>query len=320
MGIHSPGELEELTPEVVAYVAAQMRRLAADLAPIAPTRLDPDELGRRIALTREASRLWSRCLRTAASRPAPWTFFDHTVHMAPIVVQRGTPEAVEYYRALEAELDALVQSGTGCLPRERFRVYWDGMPIWGRLRALSELFAGLGTALVVSTYCNSWILDFEDSQDPWQSMARTYLAIFICRSERFKEDYILGLAREFEADGVIFHDSRTCPHNSNSRFGMPRRLAARAGLPTLVLEGDLNDPRCFSLEEARTRIEVFLEELEDVAVARSRGAGSRAGAEHLGAGSPACAEPGGARGPIGANPAGGPEIGGGSTADPVVGA
>ncbi|HQT26466.1 MAG TPA: hypothetical protein PLK99_07705, partial [Burkholderiales bacterium] len=31
----------------------------------------------------------------------------------------------------------------------------------------------------------------------------------------------------------------------------------------LVLEGDLNDPRCFSFEESRVRLEVFLEQLED---------------------------------------------------------
>ncbi len=261
VGIHSPTELEALHPAVVSGVAAQLRQLAEDLRPLAPRRLDVAELQRRIALTREASRLWSRCLRTAAARPTPWTFFDHVVHMGPIVVQRGTPEAVAYYRILLAELEAQVQAGVGAVPAERYRVYWEGMPIWGRLRALSDLFSGLGTALVVSTYCNSWILDFQEDADPWTSLAKTYLEIFICRSERYKETYIRRLAREFGADGVIFHDSRTCPHNTNTRFGLPRRLADQ-GVPTLILEGDLNDLRCFSLEESRTRIEVFLEELE----------------------------------------------------------
>ncbi|MBM3266354.1 MAG: 2-hydroxyacyl-CoA dehydratase [Candidatus Sericytochromatia bacterium] len=262
-GIHSPTELEALHPAVVGGVAAQLRQLAADLAPLAPRGLDLDELARRIALTREASLLWRECLRQAAARPTPWTFFDHVVHMGPIVVQRGTEDAVAYYRLLLAELTDLAQRRAGALPKERFRVYWEGMPIWGRLRALSDLFAGLGTALVVSTYCNSWILEFDTAVDPWEAMARTYLEIFICRSERFKEGYISRLCREFGADGVIFHDSRTCPHNTNTRFGLPRRLAEHQDLPALILEGDLNDLRCFSLEESRTRIEVFLEQLED---------------------------------------------------------
>ena len=137
------------------------------------------------------------------------------------------------------------------------------MPIWGQLRPLSEFFAGHRAALVASTYCNSWVLDALDSSDPWRAMARAYLSIFICRSEGYKQEYIVRTAREFGAGGVIFHDSKTCPHNSNSRFGMPQRIRKAEGLPVLVLEGDLNDPRCFAFEESRVRVEVFLEQMED---------------------------------------------------------
>lgn len=263
LGVHSPGDLDDLRSEEVECAAAQFRRLLDDLAPLAPRPFDAGDLGERLNLAREASLLWRRCLETSAAKPAPWTFFDHTVHMAPIVVLRGTAEAVEYYRALAEELDARVASGSGVLPAERVRVYWEGMPIWGQLRPLSEFFAERGVALVASTYCNSWILDGLDPGDPWGSMARTYLSIFICRSESFKQEYIAGAALRFGAGGVIFHDSKTCPHNSNSRFGMPRRVREESGLPVLVLEGDLNDLRCFSFEESRARIEVFLEQVEE---------------------------------------------------------
>ena len=146
---------------------------------------------------------------------------------------------------------------------EAHRLYWEGMPVWGKLRENAELFAARRTAVVASTYCNSWILDGLDPADPWASMARTYLSIFICRSESYKEKYLSEVARRFGAEGIIFHDSKTCPHNTNSRFGMPRRIREASGLPVLVLEGDLSDLRCFGLEESRTRIEVFLEQVEE---------------------------------------------------------
>jgi len=38
---------------------------------------------------------------------------------------------------------------------ERFRIYWDGMPVWGRLGAHSKLFAGLDANVLASTYCSS---------------------------------------------------------------------------------------------------------------------------------------------------------------------
>ena len=63
--------------------------------------------------------------------------------------------------------------------------------------------------------------------------------------------------------GIIFHDARTCPYNTNSRFGLPRRLQEAHGIPTLVLDGDLNDLRCFSDEQARTNLEAFVEQLAE---------------------------------------------------------
>ena len=63
-------------------------------------------------------------------------------------------------------------------------------------------------------------------------------------------------------DGILFHDAKTCPHNSNSRFGMPQRLAQQLGIPTVVIHGDLNDLRLFSEEQTVTRIEVFIEQIK----------------------------------------------------------
>ncbi len=263
LGVHSPGNLDVIDAEVIKYTAEQFRNMADDLAPLVHRPLELAVLEETLALSGKASALWRECLETSAVSPTPWTFFDHCVHMGPIVVLRGTQEAVDYYGALLEELQSLASKGAGAVAGERFRIYWDGMPIWGMLRTLSNFFSTHGAALVASTYCNSWILEAKEREEPWADMARRYLSIFICRSEIWKQNYIIEKAGEFNTGGVIFHDAKTCPHNTNSRFGMPRRIKNEAGLPVLVLEGDLNDPRCFSMEEARIRIEVFLEQLEE---------------------------------------------------------
>jgi len=92
-------------------------------------------------------------------------------------------------------------------------------------------------------------------------MAQAYTEIFINRSEDAKEKYIEKMADEFKVDGIIFHDARTCPNNTNSRYGMPQRLQERLGIPCLVINGDLNDLRCYSEEQTRTNIEAFIEQL-----------------------------------------------------------
>ena len=115
--------------------------------------------------------------------------------------------------------------------------------------------------MVASTYCNSWIFEALDPADPFRSMARAYCSIFICRSEAEKEAYIQRMAGLYQIDGVIYHDSKTCPNNSNNRYGLPQRLQQKLGLPYLILNGDLNDLRMYSEEQGRTNIEAFVEQL-----------------------------------------------------------
>jgi benzoyl-CoA reductase/2-hydroxyglutaryl-CoA dehydratase subunit BcrC/BadD/HgdB len=264
VGITSFRELGEVEEHHVAAIVRQMEALLPALEAVAGRRLDAARLEEAVALSRECSDLWRDCLRTSTARPAPLGFFDATIHMGPAVVLRGTPEACDYYRGLGAELRARAER-PGPRPRERFRLYWDGMPVWGKLRDLSNLFAGLETGVVASTYCNSWVFDALDPRRPLPSMARASLELFIARSEAPKQAYLERMIREFAIDGVVFHDSRTCPHNSNARFGLPQRLRRAAGTPVLVIDGDLNDLRCFSEEQARTNIEGFVEQLEGAA-------------------------------------------------------
>jgi len=263
VGIRSPRALEEVTDDDVEGVTRQIERLVPALEAVAGTRLDDGRLREAVRLSRECSDLWERCLRTAAGQPAPLTFFDGTVHMGPAVVLRGTEESVTYYRALLGELEQRAGAGNAAVSGESFRLYWDGMPIWGRLRALSNLFAEFRTAVVASTYCNSWIFSALDPDDPMRSMARASLELFIVRSEQAKEDYIARMIEEYRVDGLVFHDCRTCPNNTNTRYGMPRRLSERLGIPSLVLDGDVNDLRCVSDEQARTNVEGFVEQIAD---------------------------------------------------------
>jgi benzoyl-CoA reductase/2-hydroxyglutaryl-CoA dehydratase subunit BcrC/BadD/HgdB len=137
------------------------------------------------------------------------------------------------------------------------------MPIWGRLRAHSELFAGLGACVLASTYCNSWIFSAFDAAAPFRSMARAYTELFIVRSDKAKERYIKEMIGLFRVDGILYHDARTCPNNSNNRYGMPRRLEEETGVPSLTISGDLNDLRCLSDEQFNTNVEAFIEQLEE---------------------------------------------------------
>jgi benzoyl-CoA reductase/2-hydroxyglutaryl-CoA dehydratase subunit BcrC/BadD/HgdB len=259
LGIHSPWRLKEITREDIAYTQAQLKNLVADLEGITQQKFDLDGFKEVIKLSAEGSRQWSEFLGSAKNQPSPITFFDACIHMAPIVLMRGQKESVEYYQMLNEEVSKRVTHGTGAVENELCRFYWEGMPIWGRLRFLSELFAQESSAVVASTYCNSWNFCELNPAQPFESMARSYLEIFINRDERIKEKMLVAAAREYSVDAVIFHDAKTCPHNTNSRFGMPERIKEKYGIPTVVIFGDLNDTRCFSDEQTITLVQAFME-------------------------------------------------------------
>jgi benzoyl-CoA reductase/2-hydroxyglutaryl-CoA dehydratase subunit BcrC/BadD/HgdB len=263
IGVHTYRGVGDVTEKHIISIAKQFEEMIGPLEKVSGQKFDMDELCRVVALSRQCSDLWKEVLDTAAATPSPLTFFDGTTLMGPAVVGRGTKEAVDYYQILLAELRGRAADGVGAVEDEQFRIYWEGMPVWGRLRAHSELFGGLKACVLASTYCNSWIFSAFDAADPFVSMARAYTELFIVRSDRAKERYIKEMVDFFQVDGIVYHNARTCPNNSNSNYGMPQRLTEETGVPHLVIDGDLNDLRCLSDEQTNTNIEAFIEQLEE---------------------------------------------------------
>jgi len=263
IGVYTHRGIKDVTETHVPSIAQQMEEIIEPLEKISGNTYDMKELKRVLSLSRECSNLWKKVLDTAAAIPSPLTFFDGTIHMGPAVVLRGTQQAVDYYKLLFAELEERIKNHEGAVDGERFRLYWEGMPIWGRLRDHSELFTSQKACMVASTYCNSWIFSAFNAADPFTSMAKAYTELFIVRSDEAKEKYIKEMIDFFKIDGIIFHDAKTCPNNSNNRYGMPQRLEEETDVPSLIINGDLNDLRCLSDEQTKTNIEAFIEQLEE---------------------------------------------------------
>jgi len=257
-GIHPPTHLPAVTDAHITDVAQQFEKLIGFLEEFTGEKCDALKLEKAVSLSKKATDLWAEVLELAQSKPSPFTFFDATIFMGPIVVMRGTQEAYDYYQDLLVETKQKVKDGFAAISNESKRIYWDGMPVWGRLRAFSELFKENDTCVVASTYCNSWIFSDFDPADPLRSMAKAYLSIFINRNDRYKEEYMLKIVEDYDVDGIVFHNAKTCPNNSNSQYNLPNRLLEK-NVRSVTIDGDLCDLRCLSDEQANTIIEAFLE-------------------------------------------------------------
>lgn len=264
LGVETHRNVGEVTSAHVSSIASQMEGLLDPLEKITGRRFDIDELRNAVALSRQCSVLWEKCLAAAAAIPSPLTFFDATTLMGPAVVGRGLQPVIDLYKLLLEELTERIDRGEGVTDaEERHRIYWEGMPVWGRLSMHAKLFSGLGATVIASTYCSSWIFNALDPAAPFESMARAYTELFIVRSEEYKEKYIIEKLKFFNCDGIVYHDAKTCPNNSNCRYGMTQRIQSKTGIPALIINGDLNDMRLISDEQTKTNVEAFIEQLEE---------------------------------------------------------
>lgn len=263
VGVQSPRHLDEVKKSDIENVTAQLKAMIPVFEEVSGNKFDIDKFRETVRLSKEATDLWKKVLATAKNSPSPISFFDATIHMGPIVVLRGTQIAKDYYTTLLKELEEYVEQGVGFLENEQCRIYWDGMPNWGKLRKMSELFVQNNAAVVASTYCNSWVFDDFEEDKPFESTAMAYTTIFINRSEEAKIRLMKAFIKDFNVEGVIFHDAKTCFNNSNNRFGMPLRLKEETGVETLEIEGDLCDLRFYSEEQTTTKIETFIEQMKE---------------------------------------------------------
>jgi len=266
VGIQPPRHVDEVTQDEIDLVVAQFKKMIPTCEKVSGQKFDINKFKDAVRLSKEATLLWQKVLKTSTSMNAPLSFFDGTIHMGPIVVLRGTQIAKDYYTELLAELEENLTKNIGFLPDATARIFWEGMPIWGKLRMMSDLFISNGAAVIASTYCSSWVFDKFDEENPWESTARAYTEIFINRSDKAKEAMLAEWFKEYNIDGIVYHNAKTCFNNSNAKFGMPQRLQNTTGVPSLTIEGDLCDLRFFSEGQSITKIETFLEQIEDLKV------------------------------------------------------
>jgi len=287
LGLHPPPLLGEVEQLDVDNTVAQIQRLAHKLEELFGRALDIDRLAEVVALSARAATLYGICLELSQQTPTPWTYFDMLVHLAPMVLMRGTPQAVEYYRILRAELEGRVNKGLAAVPGEKLRFFWEGPPIWCGLRPLSTLFLQHRVAVVSSTYSRIFVLDGLDPDNPVESMARTYLGVFPNRSSGYKAEFLRREVEKLGVDAVVYHDGRTAQKHSSVRYGLQLRVERMTGVGSLVIEADPHDARLFSMEQIERQLEDFIE-LAGERAARgeppARGNGRRAGDDRGGGG------------------------------------
>jgi benzoyl-CoA reductase/2-hydroxyglutaryl-CoA dehydratase subunit BcrC/BadD/HgdB len=137
--------------EAKRYVRRQIEDYIVFLEEVCGKKMDRDRMEEVGRLSVEGQQIWQEVLDTAMNQPSPLTAFDAFFHLALIVTLRGPGRPSIIIGAAGGDEDRAAH-GIGAVPNEKYRLLWDNIPIWYRMKWLSDKFASLDACLVADTY------------------------------------------------------------------------------------------------------------------------------------------------------------------------
>jgi benzoyl-CoA reductase subunit B len=262
-------------PEDVTYVVAQLDELIVLCERMTGRRLDWDYLRQVVDLSARTGELWAKIKHLTKQVPCPFdAYFDAVTLMGPLYCLRGTEEGLRFFEEAYREIEERARLGMGPLPQERFRFVVEGPPPWPYLRTFRDLFARWDAVAVASTYSTvggMWEFGFRhDPARPLESIAMHMLYWNLTnRDLLLRYQQIRRYVEEWEADALVIHSVKSCRLFSAGQGDMREYFTRELGVPTLLLESDLEDPRYFSEAQMRSRIDAFFEALEHKRLTRA---------------------------------------------------
>jgi benzoyl-CoA reductase/2-hydroxyglutaryl-CoA dehydratase subunit BcrC/BadD/HgdB len=242
-------------------------------------KLDPDLLREVMRKSTEALSYWRDTLALRKAVPTPMGATDYFQAIIPQMYMVGEDEAVTFYREMYHEVKDRVERGIGIVKEEKYRLIWFGLPPWYNMGVFNYL-ESLGAVFAYESTYNvgdSFEVDLDDPlealvQRAWQRVLRahrygTEAMPELCNFAVFGGFAGSGLLKEvvqdFSLNGAVMHLTRSCRAVSFGQVHTRNRLA-EIGIPSLIFESDMADPRLWSDAQIKTRLHAFLETVDKI--------------------------------------------------------
>ncbi|HXQ25692.1 MAG TPA: benzoyl-CoA reductase subunit B [Candidatus Acidoferrales bacterium] len=283
--LHVPYQSEGIIqPHHRDYIVKQLRtEVIPKLEEVTGRRFDEDRLREKLRLSAQAEDDLVWVLESAKNVPSPIdAYFGGVFYIGPMFSAfRGTPEGVEYYRTLRAEVAQRLRAGLGPvvpegqMERERYRLVVEGPPNWTSFREFWKMFYEEGAVIVASSYTKvGGLYDRgfrHDPNHPLETLAEYCMGCYTNLGLPTRVNLLEKYIRDYHADGFMINSVKSCNSFSVGQLLMLRQLEERTGVPGGFIESDLVDPRYFSAANIKNRIESYLQMIE-----QKRSAGSAA--------------------------------------------
>ncbi len=155
-------------------------------------------------------------------------------------------ELVDYFAAVQDEIEQRVADGVAAVADERYRLYFDGIMNWNKLGLLSRKFAEHDVAVVAGRYTHHAFWQepqlIDPADDPLLGHGAALPALPDQPRHQDDRDLMLRDCDDYDVDGIVFHSTRTCRAFTNpqrlmakaaqEKLGVSRRCSSRGTSPT----------------------------------------------------------------------------------------
>lgn len=260
-----------------AQIRASFKAQIAFLEKQTGKKLDISRFREIMQNSQEARRYWYEVLELRKAAPCPMGAEDYFTAIIPFLYLAGEPGAVDFYRDLYKEVKERVDRCTGVIPDEKYRLCWLGIPPWFNL-GLFNFLQTLGAMFCIeSTYYVGYPIevDLADPVEGW--VERTWQTAKlkqkqgseanpdICNPSVFNVgvggEILKRWVSEYRLDGVVAHRTRSCRATSIGQVHLKNHLA-EMGVPMMIFESDMVDPRAWSDAQIKRQFQEFIEIVE----------------------------------------------------------
>ncbi|RJP68029.1 MAG: 2-hydroxyacyl-CoA dehydratase [Candidatus Abyssobacteria bacterium SURF_17] len=253
---------EDITDEVISFATERFWHFIHWLEELSGKKLDLDRLTEVVRLSDRACELWDEIMDYRRFVPTPFSAAEIGV-MFVMVVLPGTQEAVDFLEKFKHEVKERTENGIGCIPEERFRLFWDNIPLWYNM-GLFNYFEKFGAVVVAETYSAAWSIRL-DPDKPIESLVRKSMLSFPLVSNvslKKRIDLVLDACRKYKIDGAILHSNKSCKPISLGQMDLKRALMETLEVPSVVFEADHMDVRNWNDAQVKNRLDAFMDMLE----------------------------------------------------------
>jgi benzoyl-CoA reductase/2-hydroxyglutaryl-CoA dehydratase subunit BcrC/BadD/HgdB len=246
-----------ISKDSVRYVEKQLRKIASQIEELTGEKLDEDRLKEVVKSSNRSRLSHLKMLDLLKHCPAPWGGRDMILFSIIGLMFAGNEAKERLNTQFAGEMEQRI--ATGKLRPEKHRIYWFAWTPTYNCNIFDILKENEVSIPLCETFRMFW--DEIDEDNPFEGLALKCLKNPFVGSVTRRLEGIEDIKNDYNIDGAILFSTPACTH-SKSTFRLIRDSAEKLGINFLMLDLDISDPRGYSPEQIKTRLESFIEIIE----------------------------------------------------------